>query len=410
MKLDTLPNTSEHSSRRRRLIGIAMLGLLLWPTTLLAGGRAGGTTDSLRNKAALNHDSRIWVGNKALLPETWDIDAVTLTPWCALDGHSLLEGCEDGHYNCGKVSVPCGESLGGVEPVAAGTGLRNFREGTIPLRSARRGGQLVAAWVLWSVISSADPNAPQGDEIVFEDTELVGELLGTSDEPCWEQELAAPEGDNPPIMLKAFWVEVTDYLRPGINGDYRVTLKGSSLIDGEDPWGPTLPEDDGFEAEGATLIAVVAHPEVALESMFALHVGPSLLIGSEEYHHELPIPVPAGSQVKHIRFGGDGQVRTQRNPVTSFRTLFSPFEEHWISLRGEESSIDLHRDWQGADGGFTQLWDTQTTVTTTEQLDLLPGSPSYRIRYETNEKPETDGPEFLYDCVAVLGHGFWVGQ
>ncbi len=404
MMFDTQRKPSSYFTKRR-FTSIALLGFLFWPTHLIAGGRAGGTTDSLRNKSQLSR----WPGSKLILEQPWDIDPITLTPVCALDGHSLIEQCVDGLYNCGKLNVLCGDSIGGIEPLAAGTGLRNYRTGAIKLRAARDGSELLGALLLWGLIGSHDPAAPQGNEIQFADVELTGELLGTSDEPCWAPELPEPEEGD--VVFKAYWADVTPYLNPEINGDYTVLLKGASLLGGEDPWGPTLPSGEGFEAEGATLIAMVKHPEISLDSMFALHAGPSLLLGHEEYHHELPLPVPSADRVRHIRIGADGQTRTELNPVTSFNTLFSPFEDHWISLRGEESSIDLHHDWQGTDGGpVLQLWDTQITTTASYRLDLLPGLESYRLRYETNEAPVPEGPDFVYDCVEVVAHGLWVGE
>ncbi len=401
---------------------IALLLIALWPVVSLAGGRVGGTTDVLRDKSGQIR-GRGALPYKDQPPLDWHNEPVTLTPFCTL-GAGTETDCVDGTRSCGEVDVACGPYIGGVEPWTAGIGLRNSPTGTLQLRGARPASQLVVAWLMWGVIirdTPDDPTAPRGESISFAGVDLLGEELGESEEPCWQpglpaagEEVSTDDGEDPddgdtPTVFRAFWVDVTAYLEPEINGDYPIFFPGSSLLLGEDPWGPEVPISPGFQADGASLVVVAAHPEIDPEAMVAFHTGPSFFTGVEEYHHELTLPLPPLSRVRHLRIGGDGQARTQLDPVSTFSTCLSPFDGLWVALRGDSSAIDPRPDWQGVDGGpITQLWDSQITDAWASELQFLPDQTSYRVRYQTALPPV--GVQLRFDCVELMLHGLWVGN
>lgn len=399
--------------------------LALWPASAEAGGRAGGTTDSLRNKSA-----RIprpgakpfellpgGVPGKGLLIQGWHPMPVTLTPFCALTSNAAAAGCEDDRYDCGEVSVPCGPYAGGVELTTAGVGLRNYPTGTLELRGVRPGSQLVAAWLIWGVIIrdvSNEPDVLRDGKIVFEGASLVGTELGETDEPCWGPGLPPAGSEDPesgagPAVFRAYQADVTPWLEDSINGDYELALHGGSLTGGEDPWGPVFPTLPGFQAEGASLVVITAHPDVLPEAMIALHAGPSFFTGVEEYHHELTLPIPELEGARHVRIGADGQSRTELDQVSTFSTWLSAEDGLFVALRGTKDAIDPRPDWQGVDGGpLTQLWDSQSTDAWASELLLHPDQTGYRVLYSTDE-PEP-GVVMRFECAVAMMHGLRVGN
>ncbi len=401
----TKRRSKDHRERfALRCLGAVLALAVLWPVAA-AAEHAAGTTD--RSRATVNP---LRYAGPAL--KSFSIE--TMTTWCHLGAEVLQVACgADGTYRCGpEVEVACGHRYpGGFELLAAGVGLRNSGTGTLELRGAPPGSQVVASWVIWGLIVGDEASDP-GDRITFDGQPILGRELGTSAEPCWEEDSENGGG----AIYKAYWADVTPYLRgENVNGDYSLTLPGSSLTGGEDPWrgppGTPAPLAGGFLAEGASLVVVVAHPEIATDSIVALHAGPSFLADSRQYVHHLELPVPASARdVRHLRIGADGQTRTRERPVATYHTLLRAGNGLWVTLRGEGSEIDPNHDWLGADGGpIDQLWDTQLTYARIEELGLLPDETVYSIGYEPQPLPPwIEDPRV--DCVAVTLHGLGISS
>ncbi|MEM7583207.1 MAG: hypothetical protein AAF560_07490 [Acidobacteriota bacterium] len=407
LSLRRLPHPElRHLATTLSKVHLAVLLLTLGPAPAMAG-RAEGTSDSIRNQTAIPFQPGSPVPFKEL-PLGWDPNPTVMTPWCTLDVAKLQDSCNHGGLSCGGSTIPCRSYEGGVTLRAAGTGLRNSRTGTIQLRGFLEGSQPVVAWLIWSVIDRNTINdEPRGGTIDFAADELVGLPLPESREPCWTP---TPTGFSSkvsvadPTVLRTFIADVTSQLEPDLNGDYSIELAGSSIESGGSPWGSTLDQEEGFTAEGASLVVVATHPEIPSEAMVSFHAHPTFVLGDTELHHDLELPIPDGTLVEHLRIGADGQTEASNHLVAGYRTLFGGAPDQWVVLRGEGSSIDVHRDWLGADGGSTQqLWDTAVTRAQPSQLGLAVGSGSYRVRYELEHLPAA--ANVRYDCLNVLFHG-----
>ncbi len=325
---------------------------------------------------------------------------VELEVACSLSSAALAMGCTKGAYRCGpKISVPCGgfdEGAGGLDFVAAGTGLRHVEESNIALRGAPVDAQAVEAWLYWGALVPASQTGLLR-EIELEGYSITGRVVGVTKEPCWDRN----------SLFVLYSASVLPYLASGINGDYALDLPAlgsEAKTDGSDPW-DDLQQDGSVRLEGSSLVVVYQHAEVPPKAQIHVHEGPEMLVGSLNVQHRLQPPAIAGTEVRHLRLGGDGQTyASRRQPVAPFRTLISFADQPWIELRGSTSLIDRFSDWQGTDGGsFSQLWDTHVTHASASELGLQGGVSGYAIRYET-EKPVGTGSKFLYDCVEIGVH------
>lgn len=336
-------------------------------------------------------------------------EPATFSTVCAVSAEDLAagQGCA-GLVDC-TLPTAC-ELEGGLDHVAAGTGLRNRDAATLELAGAPPGAVAVAAWLYWGLIADGTETGQHDlKALVLDGHPLTGELLAIGQEPCW----VAPPGEAPP-MFRAYRRSVLDRLHPGINGEYRVEVPSSGASDGSDPWrGATAPRP---WVEGASLLVLYAHPDVPSGAHFYLHEGPALLAGYLDVLHDLPPVVPPAqtpSLLRHTRIGGDGQRRAGYVPTFPFTTelswlpwcAYSP-----VRLAGPGSAIDLVSDWKGSDGGpVTQLWDTQSTeLSWTGDLSSCQG---YRVSYNTLDPTEalpTGASSLAFDCVVVVAHALTV--
>ncbi len=315
---------------------------------------------------------------------------VTFEPVCVLDADSLEQGqgCE-GALSCEAPNLGASCLPGGIDHVAAGTGLRNSGWGTVQLRGAPPHAAAVAAWLYWGVIAQSG-SSPASDQVVLNGVELAGEPIEPAIEPCW--------ADG--ALLRAYRVPVLDHLKTGINGDYRVYVPFSSATGGHDPWqGPPVPPP---YVEGASLVVAYAHRDVPRAARFYLHDGAALLIDELQVDHVLDPPLPAARELRHTRLGADGQRQIGFTPTASFLTTLSGDQIAPKVIRGPGSTVDPNSDWQGTDGGpINQLWDTQVTRVAASPGDELEGLASYTLHYAV--APPSQG-RFYYDCVAVVAH------
>lgn len=333
--------------------------------------------------------------------------APVFTTACALTAGDLLTGHDcAGALDC--LTAQSCDAAGGLDHVAAGTGLRNRGSGTIALAGAPPEAVAVGAWLYWGLIVASGGGTP-GDPaaIVLAGQPLTGELVGAAPGPCWFGEAV---GDT---EFRAYRVAVLDQLVPGINGEYPVTVPSSSLTDGRDPWrGAPAPPP---WIDGASLLVLYAHRDVPYDSRFYLHHGAALLAGCLELVHELPElqgVEPAPSLMRHTRLGGDGQRQAGYLPTHPFLTSIdwdpACSAQTSLQIRGPGSQIDTVSDWKGGDGGpLTQLWDTQVS-----EFRLLPQSPAcgeYQVTYETLDPTagstcQETSSDFFHDCVVVVAH------
>lgn len=314
---------------------------------------------------------------------------------CAIDAEAVEthQGCPGVSF-CDTTAVLC-QLPGGLDHVAAGTGLRNTGWGTIQLRGAPPGAVPVAAWLYWAMIP-ANPGSPGAGDVSFNGVILDGELVGTAPGPCWSQA----------GLLMAYRAPVLELLNDDLVGDYPVRVRLSSVADGRDPWG-TAPVRPPF-AEGASLVVVYAHDSVPRGSRFYLHHGAHRLLDQLTFHHPLDPPLPAAAELRHTRIGADGQRRAGDDPAAPFVTEIAFDPGGWLGIRGPGSPIDPGSDWLGVDGGpINQLWDTQITPFPATALpsSTVAGVTDYQLRYRA--LPPAEG-RFSYDCVGVVAHALTV--
>lgn len=332
---------------------------------------------------------------------------------CAVSADGLLTGHDCAELlDCTTPGV-C-DFAGGLDHVAAGTGLRNRRSGTVGLAGAPPGAVAVGAWLYWGLIAD-DAEGGQNDlaAIVLDGHELTGELIDVAPAPCWG---SAP--GEAPLAFRAYRKSVLDLLHAGINGDYEVEVPSSSVGDGRDPWrGAPAPPP---WVDGVSLVVLYAHPDVPRGARFYLHEGAALLVGDLVLRNPLPAldPVPpVASELRHTRLGGGGQRHAGYEPTYPFTSWIS-----WdppscsltpsLQIAGPGSEIDPVSDWKGGDGGPTsQLWDTQ--VAELPWTEDVSGCEAYEVSYDTAEIPgegsDTEaGAGFFYDCVVVVAHALTV--
>ncbi|MEM7582880.1 MAG: hypothetical protein AAF560_05825 [Acidobacteriota bacterium] len=332
-----------------------------------------------------------------------------MTTRCAVTAHDLSIG----HDCAGLLDCSTGQSCGGeggLDHVAAGTGLRNRGEGVIELAGAPPGAVAVGAWLYWGVIAEDEGVLATA---LLDDQPLEGELLGVTPGPCWSAIL----GTEPPTF-RAYRKPVLELVRPGINGNYRVAVPGAPVTDGRDPW--RWPPVASPWVDGVSLLVVYRHPEVPYEAAFTLHEGPALLQGSLALEHELPAvgaSLASPQALRHTRIGGDGQRHAGYSPTYPFATTLlwddvSCSHLSPLQIAGPGSPVDPVSDWKGRDGGsVTQLWDTQLTELAWPH-DVA-GCADYLIDYSSltsaGEDPGTgESLGFFYDCVVVVAHALTV--
>jgi len=361
------------------LVTVLATALLLTPAAGAAPA-AGGATHTLEDLPK---------------PPNGTVEPILETA-CTLDAEAVEEsrGCPGTGF-CDPATAELCQLPGGLDHVAAGTGLRNTGWGTIQLRGTPPGAVPVAAWLYWAAIPSP-PGDPTAGDATFDGVPLDGELVGVTLAPCWPQA----------GLLAAYRAPVLELLNEDLVGDYPVRVRLSSVADGRDPWG-AAPARPPF-AEGASLVVVYAHDSVPRASRFYLHHGAHLLLDELTFHHPLDPPLPAAAELRHTRIGADGQRRAGDDPTAPFATeiAFDPagYPAAWLAIRGPGSPIDPGSDWLGVDGGpINQLWDTQVTgfPATALPSSTVAGVTSYQLRYRA--LPPADG-RFGYDCVGVVAH------
>ena len=320
---------------------------------------------------------------------------------CDLDARELTETCSVNSACAAGLNVECKAvevAAAGVDFVASGIGLRNAGGGTIALRGAPPESRLVAAWLYWGAIVPPEHIGEVG-RILFAGYPVSGEPIGTSPQPCWKET----------TTFAVFRADVRELMSGKVNGDYPLEILPGSIkpvTDGRNPWSP-IDKTEPLRYNGASLIAVYAHESIPPTSRFLLHEGPHMMIGEGLFRHPLDVPLGPLAEARHLRFGGDGQTHGERRqPVAPFITSMASAGNDWQVLRGQQSEIDRHTDWQGLDGGTSnQLWDTQITEAPARLMGLVSGASDYWVEYRSDAGL---GDGFLYDCVGVVGHALSV--
>lgn len=416
-----------------------------WIRTAIAALCAAGTlwtppVDADESQGAARRlrprvDDPPWVGTGPQPPDGWSQEATVLEPWCSTDAESWAAACEEEEerHVCGsRVTLPCDDPPRGrgIRVLATGAGARNSGKAVLSLRGAPAVAIPSAAWVSWGVITRF-PQTTRSRAIYFNGVDLTGEVVGTSDQPCWDDgvEKGFSDGEEEalfPAVFMLFVAEVTPYLDGQVNGDYPVAIHGRTLATGEDPWGgppgKPAPFGAGDLIEGMTLKVIYSDPNVDPRSLVTIHAGPVSLRGELELIHPIG-SLPPGSDFDSWRIGADGQVLVRNEPVGGYRTWLSFDPSSWTLIQGWGSPIDVTPDWQGRDGGpVNRLWDTQLTRIpgwlVTPPLDDWS---EYRLRYEESELapplPQASSApalkaavEPLLDCAVVGFHALWAGS
>ncbi len=371
------------------------------------GAEAQGRGAVQISKANPMVDNLRWVGDTSTLP-------IQFPELFGYDLPRLRDACGSGGWEDLPAGVACDrlESAGGLGHAAAGVGLRNLGQGTISLRGVPAGANLVAAWLYVGLIDRDTAFPPM---LRFEGAGFAAEPVGSSDEPCWDLGGA----------FQLYRAAVTEWIEPGINGEYVLSSVPSFKRDASDPFreeAPGLPL-----AEGASLVVVYQHWSLPRAAQVFVHEGPARLRVQRRIEHSLSVPLAIGAHLRHTRLGGDGQVWGPEGRTGQIGTFFGDGLGNWIQLRGPGSPYDPVGDWRGLDGGpVTRLWDTQTSEIPTAGGPLQEGATRYRVMYSVLEglepppgeggtcseaeeiDPATFEPEFmddmLVDCVVIGAH------
>jgi len=273
---------------------------------------------------------------------------------------------------------------GGIDHVAAGVATRNSGQGVIRLRGVPPGSQLLGALLVWGEIApAAFPNAVFGRDC-GPLANVAGVTLPPAPQPNW-------------VFGTSFWGYVADVRAqvaavPGINGDYRVSLRTGvnngrcAVPDGNCPPAPlTLPL-----SEGASLVVIYSNLCVPRNSQLFFDVGPQTFSGASINNHFTGV-IRALPNMKHTRIGGDGQLGVAN---CGLRTFITPFiqgsdERTWvenlfggasIQIKGDGGGLNRDSDWNGYDGEtLNKLWDTHTDAFD----NRLAGQIGYRVRYQS---------------------------
>lgn len=295
---------------------------------------------------------------------------------------------------------------GRVDHVAAGTGLRNFGEGTIRLRGIPPNSTVVKAYLYWAMICSG-ASCPANVSIQFRNQALATARFCTGPQPCWAGQL-----------LGAYRADVTSRMPAAgqvINGDYKVSGVpiNATEKDGRDPWAPAtaaLPKP-----EGTTLVVVFRNPGLPASGRVYIHNGcdgntaPATINIINTLQPAAPNPLQFA---RFTRFGADGQVGVSTLAVPDFtneKTFFkgpvgASCPTSMPQIAGDNAFLDRDSDWNGDDGEpLNQLWDTHTTVVHDDGfLDglLAPGANNYCVRYVI--RPVNAGASV--DCMNFIGY------
>lgn len=264
---------------------------------------------------------------------------------------------------------------GGMDHMAAGTGLRNTGYGTIRLRGVPAGAVPVTAFLYYSYIQSGPIVLVQN--VVFNGTTVTAFYVNNQLQPCW----------NSTGTLRTYRVAVLPNLLPGINGDYSVSGVPSNLTNGQDPWNPastTLPL-----AEGASLVVIYTHPSVPVGNWVQIHhPATPAVYGTLTFSNFLNQPILVAA-TRHTRIAADGQVGgglNNYNAITNETTsLAGPTPQPFVQIRGNGSYAfgSEDSDLNGTDGEpLNQLWDTHT-MNIPGTITPGPLVMSYRVRYVT---------------------------
>lgn len=289
---------------------------------------------------------------------------------------------------------------GGLDYTIAGTGTRNAGHGTIRTRGAPFGSQVVFAHLYWGVIVRDSPPFPTTDTANFEGHQIIGTLVGNSEQPCW-----VGDANGEFLVYRAV---VTQFIPPAINGDYQVDGFASGVTDGSSAWPTCTPVPRLPLAEGASLLIVYSHLSVPAAARIYVHEGPFTFAGQVDITHTLSPAFPAHTSFKHTRVGADGNVGCgvfAQAPLNDEKTYLGTTVANLFQIKGDRDTTipiihpALHRDsdWNGYDGAtLNMLWDTNTSgfAPSLNAIDPIPaGSASYLIRYRSQG-----------DCIAAVVH------
>jgi len=262
---------------------------------------------------------------------------------------------------------------GGIDHLAAGTGLRNDAASTIRFRGTPPGATAVSAFLYFGFIDNSPVANPL--PVTFNGTLVNAFLINTAPSPCW--------GAG---TFRAYRAPVLPYLLPGINGNYTVSGVPSNLANGQNPWNPV--NSTPPLAEGASLVVLYTHSSIPRGSQVQIH-HPTVtqVYGTTTYTHFLNLPIQVAA-MKHTRLGADGQVgggTLNYSFITNERTsLAGPIPAPFVQIRGNGSygNGNEDSDWNGTDGEpLNQLWDTHT-MDIPGVIAPGPTVTNYRIRYQ----------------------------
>jgi hypothetical protein len=272
---------------------------------------------------------------------------------------------------------------GGIDHMAAGTGLRNTGYGTIRMRGIPPTATAVSAFLYVGIIDSTVP--PPNPLIVnFNGTNVRAFLVNTAPSPCW--------GAG---TFRAYRAPVLPLLAAPINADYPVSRVPSSVTNGQCPWAGALPNP---RAEGASLVVLYTDRSVPRGTRTQIHHPiVTSVFGTTTYNHFLTFPINFGA-VKHTRLGADGQTGVACPGVvtvgTNERTFIGgPVFTPLVQIRGNPGGANLDSDWNGTDGEpLNQLWDTHTSPVAGT---IAPGPfvANYRVQYQSP-----------IDCIIPVAH------
>lgn len=276
-------------------------------------------------------------------------------------------------------------TIGGVDYAVAGTQTRNASYGTIRLRGIPQRARLVLAFLYWGEVVASAPAVPATTNINFEGRRVTGRLIGTSTQPCW----------NGAGVFALYRAVVSHLIPTEIDGDYQVDGFNGTLVHGANPW--TAPSSTTLPlAEGATLVVLYTDSQITRGARVYLSEGPVFFSGQVDIFHSLVPPLPAFTQLRHARIGGDGQVGGGLNAfafATDELTFIGPTTAALVQIRGTGSAFNTDSDWNGGDGGpLNQLWDTNDDDITAANA-LAAGATSYVVRYRS-----------LGDCIEAAVH------
>lgn len=262
---------------------------------------------------------------------------------------------------------------GGIDHMAAGTGLRNTGYGTIRLRGVPPTATAASAFLYVGLIDSTAP-PPNPLVVNFNGTNINTFLVNTAPSPCW--------GAG---TFRLYRAPVLTLLAAGINADYRVSGVPSSVTNGQCPWAGAAANP---RAEGASLVVLYTDRSVPRGTRTQIHHPiVTSVFGTTTYNHFLTFAINSGP-VKHTRLGADGQTGLgcprAVTAISNERTFIGgPVGFALNQLRGTPGTPpNLDSDWNGTDGEpLNQLWDTHTSAVPSGFIPA--GVANYRVQYQS---------------------------